>query len=1148
MVKTILNIPVIICLSAIFSIAQENYNQEKSNITAEDYSAIPDQPAEPAKKFKKAIRYDPIHPPNTYRHPGNPHYWKNRPPFPGYWQQDVYYKIKADLNESTDIITADEEVIYWNNSPDTLRFVFFHLYQNAFQPGSYYEKLMDAYKEKADWGDYEDAGYGTGIDRITVNGKEVKTEQDNTILKVWLPEPLPQDDSALFNISFKSYFDEGGERRRMKMFDVYGYKHYDGVHWYPRIAVYDRKFGWETDQHLGHEFYGDFGTYDVALTLANNNIVDATGELLNREEVLPDSLRKKLDISNFKDNPLDSPPSVIVPFDSAIRKTWHFYAENVHDFAFTADPTYRIGEKVIELPSLSGEGRRGEVKCIALAQEPHAARWQNAADYTARIIKLYSEDIGMFVWHKMIVADARDGMEYPMLTLDGGLDPDYRGLFMHEIGHNWFYGQVANNETYRASLDEGFTTFLTVWAYEKLEGDTVIKTDPDSHREEKFYTRLFKKPDMVRDNRTYFNYLNYALRENNATLNTHSDDFGNGLNHGGGYRQVYQKTATMLFNLQYVLGDDLFLKAMQRYFEQWKLCHPYPEDFRNSIIHFTGTDLNWFFDEWLETTKTSDYSVGRVRRIDPDTTIKDSVIRSQNRYCITFKRNGEMQMPIDFTVVTKEGEKHNYHIPNGWYEKKTDAKILHRWIGWGKLNDAYKVHLSIPGKIHDVIIDPTHRLADIYMPDNNRRCRVKYYFDSRVFNQPDWKNYEVFMRPEIWYNGYDGIKTGIHFNGNYMNFKHRFNLTAWFNSGALQNILPEVDEYRFNPFSFSLNYRTPVYNFSRFSEVYLTAKYLDGLNLYAAGWEKWDRSNRNAINLWVKSMFRNSAGDLNYLLYPDLWNAGKLNNTVNVSFRHLYKYKWGNGNILLKLKSAAAGSDYNFSQIGMTAVNENKLGKIGVRTRTFVQYGTGRNPPPESGLYFAGANPEEMMDNKFVRSVGMVPYEWTGYGSSSNHFHHGGGMNMRGFAGYLVPAETGDGEIRFAYTGTAGAALNTEIILTGLIPYSPKGKGNGWNWKRPWWGYDIYLFGDGGVINYNYFYEKLSFAAPRIDAGLGIALSLNRWGPVENVAPLTLRFDMPFYLYPVPAVDTSDPYNPDYTPKWNEMLKFRWMIGVGRAF
>ncbi len=470
-----------------------------------------------------AQKYNPLLPPNTYRNADNPHYWKNKNPYCGYWQQDVHYKIKARIDEKTDIITATEELTYWNNSPDTLTYVFFHLYQNAFQPESYYDKLQRENKIKPVYGKYESQKKGTEIANLKVNGQSAKIEIDNTIMKVYLPQPLLPNQSITFTMDFKTYFDKGSVRRRMKVFNAWGYKHYDGVHWYPRISVYDRKFGWTTDQHLGREFYGDFGTFDVELTFASNYIVGATGFLTNRKEVLPDELRKKLDIGNFAQKPWNSKPSVIIPYDSTKTKTWIYHAENVHDFAFTADPTYRIGEA------------HWEDKVIyALAQEPHASRWQNAAQYTAKVIQVYSQDFGRYVYHKMIVADARDGMEYPMLTLDGGMDPSYRGLLAHEVGHNWFFGQVGNNETYRAMLDEGFTQFLTAWALTRIDGDTLIQLPPRSN-----YVKKFKNPVSPRLYRAYFGYLMDAITEDDAFLNTHSDDFNGAIRNGGGYRHVY---------------------------------------------------------------------------------------------------------------------------------------------------------------------------------------------------------------------------------------------------------------------------------------------------------------------------------------------------------------------------------------------------------------------------------------------------------------------------------------------------------------------------------------------------------------------------------------------------------------------------------
>ena len=263
------------------------------------------------------------------------------------------------------------------------------------------------------------------------------------------------------------------------------------------------------------------------------------------------------------------------------------------------------------------------IRAISMVQEPHASKWQNAKQFSADVIRVFSEDIGMYAYHKIIVADARDGMEYPMITLDGGKDPGYRGLLAHEIGHQWFYGMVGSNETYRAALDEGFTQFLTAWALNKIDGEFLV-TEPSVSLTIKIISKNVLK---TVDSRVYYAYIQNATKFNDPQLNTHSDDFSSALGHGGGYRHVYYKTAAMLYNLEYVLGEELFLKAMQHYFhKKWKMAHPYFDDFREAIVEYTKVDLNWFFDQWMETTKTIDYG------------IKNIEAKGGNNYAITFEK------------------------------------------------------------------------------------------------------------------------------------------------------------------------------------------------------------------------------------------------------------------------------------------------------------------------------------------------------------------------------------------------------------------------------------------------------------------------------------------------------------------------------
>ncbi|MEP7167850.1 MAG: M1 family aminopeptidase [Bacteroidota bacterium] len=1051
-----------------------------------------------------AQSYDPLHPPDTYQHPDNPYYWKNRPPYSGYWQQDVYYYIKAKIDDATDIIDASLELTYWNNSPDTLSFVYFHLYQNAFQPGSYYDNLAKNNGVKPKWGKYESQKSGIVIENLKVNDGEnlyeARSELDNTILKVYLQKPLMPQNEIKFSIKFKTYFDKGSERRRMKLFDVNGFKHYDGVHWYPRICVYDKKFGWDTNQHLGREFYGDYGTYDAELTFPNSYIVEATGYLQNRNEMLPDSLRIKLDVKNFANKPFNSAASVIVPPDGT-AKTWKYHAENVHDFAWTADPTYRIAET-----TWNG------IQCIGLAQESHAAGWQNSAEYTAKIIKLYSDDIGMYAYPKIVVADARDGMEYPMLTLDGGYDPIYRGLFAHEVGHNWFFGMVGNNETYRALLDEGFTQFLTTWSMDKLE---------PTGRPRKFaskYQQKFFEETTARYNNNYYSYLNAAIKDEDGFINTHSDMFNGALGHGGGYGMVYRKTGTMLYNLQYVLGDSLFLKAMQHYFNQWKICHPYLEDFRQSIIDFTKVDLNWFFDQWLETDKHIDYKVCSVKKTD-----------HQDVYKIKFKRKDRMQMPIDFCVYSKAGLKYDFHIPNTWFVKQTDATVLPKWFGWDRIQPTYIAEVKIPNGIDNVVIDTTHRLADIYMLDNSKNFPATLKFDSRISNLPDWLNYEMKIRPDIWYNSYDGFKTGIHLEGEYMNYKHIFSFDTYVNTGIAQGKFERpVQRPAFDPLSFQLTYRTPVVD-KYFKNLFinLAAKAMDGLNEYKGGLDYYSFSKRIRLFGFYKSTYRKNTTDLDYLLYPYEWQSAQYNNTLTSGIEENYKFNNISGLLNLSLISSSIGSDYNYSKIILSDINKTSFSKFDLSVRIFAQYGTGDHSAYESSLFLASANPEELMEDKFTRSKGFVPNDWLGYSTVTNHFQQGGGLNLRGYAGYFAVEEVND-ETRLTYKGTTGASINLELDFERFFNIKP-------NFTKSWLKFDTYLFADAGMINENIPQENLKFGALRADAGIGTALTIKKFGPLEMVNPFTIRFDMPLILNRPPFEEK------DY-------FKFRYVVGVSRSF
>jgi aminopeptidase N len=1062
---------------------------------------------------------------NSFRSTNNPLYWQNRKPNAGYWQQDVHYSIDARIDEDSNMIEGKEELEYWNNSPDTLNYVYFHLFQNAFVKGSHLHDLERMNKVKPKLGKREVAGLGTVLNLLQANGEDVKMSLDNTVLKVFLNKPLYPGQKIVFKINFKTYYDNGGTRRRMQMWNSWGFTHYNGTQWFPKICVFDHKFGWDTYQHLNKEFYGDFGSYDVKLDFPSNYIVEATGVLQNRDEVLPKELRDKLDIKNFATKKWNEQPSTIIPYVKGQRKTWIYHADNVHDFAFTADPSYRIGTAYWN-----------GIECVALVQEPHASGWQNAPEYIAKIIETFSEDIGMYGYPKMVAADAQDGMEYPMLTLDGGRDPSYRSLLVHEIGHNWFYGMVGSNETYRAAMDEGFTQFLTAWGLRRIDGNIQVTGVPRSR-----YRRKYFEPVDVLDRNVLLPYVYDALNQDEVQINTWSDDFNNGLNHGGGYRLVYFKTASMLYNLQYVLGDSLFQAAMKHYFNQWRFAHPYFEDFRESMINFTHVDLNWFFDEWFETTKQLDYGIASIKKI-----------HGVDSFAIKFKRTADMQMPVDFTVTAKNKQKYSYYIPNTWDQKKTDAIILPKWYSWGKFEPTYTAHVAIPSGIRYVQIDTTYRLADRDMEDNYRR-RVNWIHpagmeikrDGGLAEVTDRRKYRLYTRPDIWWNAVDGIKPGWHFEGDYMNTLHKIDATVWLNTHLLQDNKYQVtggEGYYdlYPPVNYTFNYMSPVCRNMPKLQVQINSRLLDGLNYHRAGFNR-EINSSNIVQVYGIAMWRQLQKDLDYLLYPNEWSSmqGNINSTANLSWTHHYNYFKGNGHYTISGRAPfyVGGSqafDYSYAQL--EAINNSYLGKLILHTRVFARYGAGNSIPYESALFLAGANPEQLMEDKYTRSVGFVPDDWRGISEYDvNHFQEGGGLNLRGYAGYFAQDQR-NGTNYIAYKGRSGASVNIEADVENYINLKPAITKN-------WLHTDLYLFADAGMMELSQYADPdfwkttptNMWSDVRIDAGFGLAFTVKSWGVFEKARPLTIRLDVPVFINRAPY---SDP----------RYAAIRYVLGINRCF
>jgi aminopeptidase N len=466
--------------------------------------------------------------------------------------------------------------------------------------------------------------------------------------------------------------------------------------------------------------------------------------------------------------------------------------------------------------------------------------------------------------------------------------------------------------------------------------------------------------------------------------------------------------------------------------------------------------------------------------------------------------------------------------------------MLPRWTGYDELRRDYIATVDIPTGIRSVRIDTSGRLADAYMLNNRTDGPIDIGFNSHIRNRPDRHAYQAFVRPDLWWNGYDGVKAGVHLNGSYMKYKHRLHFSAWLNTGMGQALPPDNTARQFDsipgntdtgydPISINFRYENGTEKLLKGSSVFVHARILDGLERYGAGW-RWELPNgKTEVQAELLYFIRRDSSDLTYLLYPDQWDLDRLNGALDLSLRHRYDHGRGNGDLKLELRTSAVGSGSAYSQLRGTAVNRTDLGPLQLRTRGIGQYGTG-STPTESALYLAGASPEEMMENKYVRSIGLVPYEWLGYGADVNSFQQGGGLGLRGYAGYLAPEEI-DGEVVYTYRGNTGLAASGELDLDGLVRFKPG------QFAR-YLHLDVYLFGDVGMMGYRTNRngkEKVELAAPRADAGVGAAFTIKKWGPLVDLKPLTIRFDMPLVLSALPASES-------------EYVAFRYVLSIGRSF
>ncbi|MCF8272947.1 MAG: M1 family metallopeptidase [Flavobacteriaceae bacterium] len=538
---------------------------------------------------------------------------------PGYWQQHVDYTMNINMDVKTYQYQGTQHLVYTNNSPDVLNRVYYHLFFNAFQPGSEMDvrsltiadpdpRVKDRISKLAP----EDQGF-LKVTSLTQNGIALNYETVGTVLEVNLATPIQPGEQVTFDMVFNGQVPLQIRRA--------GKNNKEGValsmaQWYPKLAEYDFE-GWHADPYIAREFHGVWGNFDVSITIDKTYTIGGTGYLQNPSEIGHGYTTEKVKTKGDK-------------------LTWHFVAPNVHDFTWAADPNYT--HDTMQVPN----GPMLHFFYKNTMAKDKLENWKNLQPKTVELMQYYSEHVGQYPYKQYSVIQGGDGgMEYGMCTLITG-EGTFNGLFgvtAHEMAHTWFQFLLASNESKHEWMDEGFTSYISDLAEDEI---------------------LHKNSENPTKN-AYRGYIYLAKSGKEQPLTTHSDRYV--------YNQAYSISAyskgeVFLAQLGYVIGAENLKTTIKKYFDDFKFTHPKPLDIVRTAEKVSGLELDWYLIDFGQTTNTIDYG---LKTVEGNT--------------VTLERIGLMPMPIDLTVTYADGSTEDFYIPLQMMrgEKPTTATIIKDW-------------------------------------------------------------------------------------------------------------------------------------------------------------------------------------------------------------------------------------------------------------------------------------------------------------------------------------------------------------------------------------------------------------------------------------------------------------------------------------
>lgn len=581
------------------------------------------------------------------------------------WQQRVEYTINVNLDHTNHSYQGDQTIVYYNNSDEALTHLYFHLYFNAFQPGSAMDvrslTIEDPDQRVSDRiSKLKPEEYGhCHVRSLKVNGKAAEIVENETILEVKLAQPIQARSNAKIELTFDGQVPL--QIRRSGRSNAEGIE-YSMSQWYPKLCEYDYQ-GWHANPYVGREFYGVWGDFRVNITMDRKYVIGGTGILKNPEEIGKGYV----------------PEDKVKP-TKGLKHVWKFEALNVHDFVWAADPdfvhdTYQVTNGPL-------------LRFFYQKDQNYSATWKEAQPIIARAFEFMNKNFGVYPYSQYAIVQGGDGgMEYPMATLITGNRklPSLVSVSVHEAAHSWYQGVLATNESLYCWMDEGFTSFATSETMDYLFKSGM----PSGHAS------------------AYSDYIEIVRSGKEEALDTHADHYTTNYAYG---TAAYSKGEVYLAQLEHIIGTFHFRAGLLRYFNTWKFKHPNANDFIRIMELQSGMELDWYNEYFVNTTKTIDYSIRSVSSTDRATTI-------------IIERVGTMIMPVEVEVKYTNGSYQTFVIPLDIMRGEKPADGYNgKWSvmpDWTWVIPTYTFEINAGNdEIESIVIDPMKGTADVDRKNN----------------------------------------------------------------------------------------------------------------------------------------------------------------------------------------------------------------------------------------------------------------------------------------------------------------------------------------------------------------------------------------------------------------------------------------------